>query len=277
MRFGGWIAIILCLLLVLGPLLVMGFPHEVARWLQAAAKESVLNEDLESASNYLDQAIQWAPDHSSLYLQRSGIRLQQNDVSGSLEDCERTLQLNGAGFVDGLMQRLLVYQRMGQHELALADADRMVEESTNALERAVALNTRAYGRALAKLEPQKGLDDIQAAFEALGTEDNPAFLDTRGYLFYQTGNFEQALVDMELALQMSEDDRSNAAMQRETWLEQGGDERLLVRQERQVDESLAVLYQHRALVYEALGRTEEANADFKLAEEYGYNPELGIW
>ncbi len=277
MRIGGWIAIILCLLLVLGPLLVMGFPREVARWMQAAADESVLDGDLESAENNIDKAINWGPENPILYLRRSEIRLQRNDLSGSLEDCERALALDGSGFGDGLMQRLLVYQRMGQHELALADADRMVEESANAGQRAVALNIRAYGRALANCEPQKGLDDIQAAFEALATEDNAAFLDTRGYLLYLIGDFEQALVDVELAVQMAEDDRSSVAMQRQTLLEQGFDERLIDRQQKQMRESLAVLYQHRGLVYEALGRMEEANADFELAKEYGYNPEKGIW
>ncbi len=277
MRIGGWIAIILCLLLVLGPLLVMGFPREVARWMQAAADESVLDGDLESAENNIDKAINWGPENPILYLRRSEIRLQRNDLSGSLEDCERALALDGSGFGDGLMQRLLVYQRMGQHELALADADRMVEESANAGQRAVALNIRAYGRALANREPQKGLDDIQAAFEALATEDNAAFLDTRGYLLYLIGDFEQALVDVELAVQMAEDDRSSVAMQRQTLLEQGFDERLIDRQQKQMRESLAVLYQHRGLVYEALGRMEEANADFELAKEYGYNPEKGIW
>ena len=76
MRIGGWIAIILCLLLVLGPLLVMGFPREVARWMQAAADESVLDGDLESAENNIDKAINWGPENPILYEQTKILGLE---------------------------------------------------------------------------------------------------------------------------------------------------------------------------------------------------------
>lgn len=145
-QLGGWIAIACCLLLVLGPLLVMGFPREVARWYQAAASEADLDGDLESVSENLDAAIRWAPEDAVLYLQRANIRLRRGDPEGSLEDCERALEIKGDGFVEGLLQRLLTYQRMGDHERAIADAGQIVAESSNALQRADALNTLAYGR-----------------------------------------------------------------------------------------------------------------------------------
>ena len=277
-RFGSGIAIAVCLLIALGPVVFLGLPPEIARWYVAAAMEHDLLDQLEAAEADLDKAIEWLPEDGDLYVRRAEIRLQQKDFSGAMDDCQVALQSNGQDFRPALLRRMLVHQRQRHHEKAIADSDLLVEASKAASERAESLNARAYARALGNVQITEGLEDIQAAFDALGTEDNAAFLDTRGYLYYLNGDFDEALRDMERAVQMAEDERSSFVMGREELQKQSlVDERVLDRQARLFNENLAVLYQHRGLVYEALDRPEEAEADFERADKYGYSPEDGVW
>ena len=277
-RFGSGIAITVCLLIALGPVVFLGLRPEIARWYVAAAMEHDLLDELEAAEADLDKAIEWLPEDGDLYVRRADIRLQQKDFPGAMDDCQVALQSNGQDFRPALLRRMLVHQRQRHHEKAIAESDLLVERSKSASERAESLNARAYARALGNVQITEGLEDIQAAFEALGTEDNAAFLDTRGYLYYLNGDFDEALRDMERAVQMAEDERSSFVMRRPELQKQSRvDERLLDRQARRINENLAVLYQHRGLVYEALDRPEEAEADFERADKYGYSPEDGVW
>jgi len=277
-RFGTGVAIAVCVLVALGPLVFLGLPPEIARWYVAAAMEHDLLDEPNAAEADLDKAIEWLPKDGDLHVRRADIRLRQKDFSGAMEDCEAALQWNGQDFRPALLQRMLVHQRQGQHEKAIADSNLVVEASQNAFERAESLNARAYARALGNLQISEGLEDIQSAFDDLGTEDNAAFLDTRGYLYYLAGDFDNALRDMERSVQMAEDERSSFVMGREELKKQSlVDERVLDRQARLRNENLAVLYQHRGLVYEALDRLPDAKADFERADKYGYSPEDGIW
>jgi tetratricopeptide (TPR) repeat protein len=284
-QVGRWIAVACAVLLVLGPLAIMALPPEIARWYRAAAEEAALDEDYEGAIGKLDEALRWNPDDPMALIARARFKLQLRDLSGSLADTQRALDLGGDDFLAGRAQRMLVYQRMGEHEKAIADASAIVDlmaklaeisESAN-LAYADALNARAYARALGEIDIEKGLEDIQQAFELLGTEDNAAFLDTRGYLYYLAGQMDNALRDMERSVQLAEDDRSAIVMRRVDRIRSGVDERQVDESERLAEQNLAVLYQHRGLVYEKLGRSNEATEDFRRAQEYGYSPEDGVW
>ncbi len=284
-QVGRWIAVSGAVLLVLGPLVIMGLPPEIARWYRAAAEEASLDEDYESAIRKLDEALRWDPDDPLLLIARARMKLQLKDLSGSLEDTQRGIELQGDDFASGLMQRMLVQQRLGNHEAAIADATAIVDlmEELASLSEAAnpayadALNARAYARALGEIDIDQALEDIEKAFELLGTEDNAAYLDTRGYLYYLADDIENALTDMERSVQLAEDDRSAIVMRRDERIRNGVDERWVDRFEQSAEENLAVLYQHRGLVYEMLGREEEAAEDFRRAEEFGYSPEDGVW
>jgi hypothetical protein len=41
--------------------------------------------------------------------------------------------------------------------------------------------------------------------------------------------------------------------------------------------NLAVIYHHRGLVYERIGKTRQAQADLERARQLGYDPEKGVW
>ena len=164
-RFGSGIAIAVCLLIALGPVVFLGLPPEIARWYVAAAMEHDLLDQLEAAEADLDKAIEWLPEDGDLYVRRAEIRLQQKDFSGAMDDCQVALQSNGQDFRPALLRRMLVHQRQRHHEKAIADSDLLVEASKAASERAESLNARAYARALGNVQITEGLEDIQAAFQ----------------------------------------------------------------------------------------------------------------
>ena len=66
-------------------------------------------------------------------------------------------------------------------------------------------------------------------------------------------------------------------MRRDDRIRSGIDERVVDRLEQSAEQNLAVLYQHRGLIYEKLGRSDDAAEDFRRAQEYGYSPEDGVW
>ncbi len=64
------------------------------------------------------------------------------------------------------------------------------------------LNAMAYGRALARVELEQALTDIN---EALGYRpDDPDLRDTRAWVYYQMGRYEEALADADFAVRAKE-------------------------------------------------------------------------
>ena len=265
-------------------------PAEIARWYAAAAAEAELDADDQRAVQRLGQALRWRPDDPDLLVRRAELRLRLNDRTGSLDDSERALQLTvGGQQVEALEQRIAVFQRMGNHRAALQDADRLLELVAAAPNRELqlshgrilaypgALNNRAYACALAERNIEQGLEDIQLAFDLIGSEEDSALLDTRGYLMFLAGDLDRALTDMERAVRMAEAERLAFQRLRSAQRNRGIDPRLLDRHSQLLDQSRAVLYHHRGLVYQQLGRETEAERDLTLAQELGYDPERGIW
>ena len=278
------------MLLVLGPLMMVSLPVELSRWYEAAADEADLDGDDATAVQYVSQALRWCPTDPRLRIRRAELRLKIRDFPGSLADCNQALEVaRGGDSVQALVQRMLTYQRMGRHADALNDTDRIVQLASQAPNRQfqlgdgavlsypVALNYRAYARALANQDPEKGLDDIKQAFDLRGSDDDFAFLDTRGYLYYLAGDIKAALRDMERAVRLAESALADFRGLQTEQLARGIDIKLLRRQTELFEQNLAVLYHHRGLVYQKLGRGQDAAQDLARADELGYDPENGVW
>jgi tetratricopeptide (TPR) repeat protein len=163
-----------------------------------------------------------------------------------------------------------VYQRLARHPEAIRDATQALTLSRGG--DPDPWNERAYVRAIAGLELEEGLDDVQQAIDLYGAP-NAAYLDTRGYLYHLLGRQEEALTDLNEAIALAErEDPWGAAHERRPREGRGGE-----RDRRRHDENLSVLYHHRGLVLAALGRDEEAQADLTRAESLGYNPAGGVY
>lgn len=262
-------------------LAIREFPREVARWYFAAALESVADGNSSQAIVHVNRAVDWDPQCSRHFGLRAQLNLAAGDIEASLADCDRAIENMPADW-ETYFTRTVVYQRLGRHAEAVRDWDAIVAEQRRQFEQrglavgerlAEALNGRAYSRALGQIDIQKGLGDIEEAFDMLGTEESSHMLDTRGYLRYLAGDMPQAREDMERAVELAE------ASAQLGLLRQAGS--LSASQNLMPDVKtrhvLAVLYHHRGLIYEKLGKSEEARADLELAENLGYDPENGVW
>ena len=204
-----------------------------------------------------------------LLAMRGIAKLEIQDLEGSRSDFDRVLTSPKAG--PGI--RLMCYYRRSWANCRLHDYAAAVADATEAIKLLgrndqllpTLLNQRAYVRALANANQQErdeleaGLQDIERAMLMAG--DNPAFIDTRGYLRHLLGDNKHALEDMQRAIALTERRRERAYAFDET---EG------------LKKDLAVMYFHIALIHDALGSKVEAQKYHQQAEEFGYDPAAGV-
>jgi tetratricopeptide (TPR) repeat protein len=269
-----WIIRTLLVLVCLGLMASMALrgigPDYIANWYLKRAEDRYLSDDLPGALADLDRAIGWMPDATALYEQRAHYRQKAHDLEGSLEDYNRLLEIN-PNYAKAYIGRSVVYQRMERHREAIDDLTRAIQlrpKSDHAL-----LNHRAYTRAIANMELEEALADIQHAIDQIAYEE-PAYLDTRGYIYYLLDRHEEALQDMDRAVQL-------ASLQRKRMLQTAAAQRLgnrrRARLERSFNENEAVMIYHRGLVHEKLGNHEQARADQERGRQLGFNPAEGVY
>lgn len=267
------------------PLVWAAIPAEVARWYQASAVESIWSEDYESALQSLEQALDRSQENALYQVQKAAILIKLKRFTEAIEVCDGVSDENAIPSV--FYHRANAYQRLGEHRKALDEIEKLVDRAAaDPPVRIVgiagypflfsyedALNGRAYARALANVELDSALDDINVAFERMGNDDIAAYLDTRGYLYYLKGDYERANDDMQRAVSISEEEYPTEWFEK-LEAEEAGYASMRAKLAR---EHMAVVYHHRGLVSDALGNQDEAQEDFQRALEYGYSPEDGVW
>lgn len=245
-------------------------PEHIARWYQKRAFDRYDNDDLRGAVADMDRALSWKPEDTEFYYQRALFREKSHDLEGSLDDYNRVIETK-PNFAAAYAGRSTVYQRLERHREAIDDVTRAIELSAKTNHNL--LNHRAYTRAIANTELDEALVDIQQAIDLIG-RDEAAYLDTRGYIYYLLDRQEEALKDMDRAVQL-------AALHRKQDLQTAAARRnsrgRLARIERMHNESEAVMIYHRGLVHEKLGHTEQADADKGRGLQLGFNPAEGVY
>ncbi len=247
-------------------------------WVEFLAKRAIEKyqlDDLQGALRDMDLAIAWLPADTNepldaeLHRFRASWRLENKQIDEAMEDATRAVELR-PNTSDPYLTRSIVFQRLGNHERAIADLDLAVKFGAGRNDEA--LNARAYARALANVELEEGLADIGQALAAV--PNNPDFLDTRGYLYLLHGDTDEALVDMERAVAVAQQQR---AVQLDRIGRVAASPKQFERVKRLLDEKLSVMFHHRGEVYEKLGRLDEAASDLNKAEKLGYNPAEGVY
>ena len=242
----------------------------VARWYLERAEEKFNANDIEGALANVDRAVSWLPDAPEVYYLRAHYREKAHDLQGSLDDYNKLVEMSPS-FAAAYAGRSVVYQRLERHRDAIDDVSKAIQlrpRNDHTL-----LNHRAYTRAIAGLELDEALDDIQRAIDMAPVEE-AAYLDTRGYIYYLLGRYDEALVDLDRALQLT-------AAQRREMLGGVQKQRLpegqFVRRERLLNHHEAVMVYHRGQVHAKLGNEEQAQADLARGEQLGYNPAEGVY
>jgi tetratricopeptide (TPR) repeat protein len=252
--------------LVLGPLLYVGIPAEIARWHEAAGVNHFLQGDHRAALRSFDESLRWACDSPSVYRHRAAVHMETGDYQAATEDLSRVREL-APGDLASLAQRSHANQHLGRHAEAIKDSQRLVEltgEDT-ASNRAIALNGLAYARAVANQDLGEALAEIDKALELV--DENAAMLDTRGFILFLQGNFPEAQPDLDKAVQRAEQDLAELA-KRQDYADRLEFEQELANQR----ESVAVIRYHRALLYEKLGQPDAAGKDLARVRELGKHP-----
>jgi len=105
------------------------------------------------------------------------------------------------------------------------------------------LNNRSYFRAMARVDLKEALEDVQ---KALAKEpDNETFIDTRAYLYYLFGRFDEAMADYNRIL--------------------AGDGFRV----RNLDD-MGEIYFHRGLLYKHMGDQQRMQEDYERARRSGF-------
>lgn len=265
-RWTNRLAILIVVLLALGPVMVLEGPAEVARWHQAAAMEQWLEGEKKAALARLEDAIRWAPDRTDAFVCRGDWRLEEEEFQKAIHDYNSALKLDPANS-QALLNRSQAFQHLGRHEEAIQDWRKLVElgSSAPASQRAVLLNGLAYAQALGNVELKDALENIIQAINLVG--ENAAMLDTRGCIHFCAGNFEAAEPDLDLAVAGMEHEAQSQEQVRDYV-----DRREFERQLKEIRKSLAVIRYHRSLLYDKFSKPEAAESDRRRVRELGYAP-----
>ncbi len=255
--------LLLVLLIMVGPCVVVQAPLEVGRWRFAAAIETRQRGEKQRAYRQLDEAMQWIPGSPQLLGTRAQWRLADGQREEAFADAQRMLELSGESTA-GYREYGRFLQTAGQFAEAVAYWKKVDQKSqlSGRPSRSIALNELAYSRALAKVELDQALQNVDESLELITEKEEKegvrgGILDTRGYILYLKGRYTAALNDLNQAIALEEPPLHKERLAYERLPEK-------VRQKRGASAELrllAVLYYHRALVHEALGHEQDAAAD----------------
>lgn len=192
--------------------------------------------DYDKALADFDAAIQEDAEYRDAYVGRFQVLLEKGEYDKAIKDAEKI----------GEMQPSTGHVLRGDVFAKQKNYDESIKAYTAAIEadpkNATAYNNRAYHKALARRDLDSAAEDIELAIELAG--DEPAYIDTRGYIAYLQGKHKAALADFDEALEGAEGTMS--------------------------PEFYAEIYFHRGLVYRKLGEDKLAQEDFAKAKQYGF-------
>lgn len=193
--------------------------------------------DIDKALTEYDEVIKADPAFKAAYFRRYQLLVEKEDYDKALADVDRLIEIAPS---DGQVLRGDVLAKQGKSVEAIEAYSEAIKADRK---NATAYNNRAYHRALARKDLKDAVVDIEKALTL--REEEPAFIDTRGYLFYLQGNFKGALADFNDAIEFAE-------------------------QRGMGDEFAAEIYYHRGLVHRKLGENELAEQDFDTAKKLGF-------
>ncbi|QDU93755.1 hypothetical protein [Lignipirellula cremea] len=294
------------LLFLLGPC-VASLPEQPALWRAAPVVDRYVTAqaseppDKVAMRTALAELVQITDGVNSVELiqQRAQWRGDLGEYALAAQDWEKVVELqpttfNLRGFGNACFRAgrmadgVKSWEKAGEKPADAPFGSTVVSRATSEIDR---LNGLAYARAIANLNLPQGMAEIKQALAILNSLDTlrsgdvlgesvpgsrGAILDTRGFLLYRLGEFDLALADLEASVaevefylaslgswqQFFEIHKANTA-----------DMRYLRLRYRQHQESPAVMFYHRGLIYEALEQPDRAKADFDRVRELGFTPD----
>ena len=225
---------------------------EAARWNLARCYEAELRGNVDRAEAFVNSALRWNPGDEQARYYRVSMLLREGRAAEVVQDAEQ-----------------LLADARARHDNAPTPGTR------GSL--AVALNLSAYVSGLSNVNLDQALERVDEALQLLGGPNDSALLDTRGYVLWRLGRFEEAFKDIDAAVEEHKPEYLASRRLIERRGTYAVDERTLSADLRRRDEGMAALYYHRALVNESLGDTDQAAKDFVRVSNLGFDPEKGVF
>ncbi len=194
------------LLLFVASVIVPVFgPLELAKWHLAAAKLATVHDDLDRAEKKIQDALSACPNSiglTDLQLLTAEIFVRRNRPQEALRFAELTAEKTSKSGA------ALLASRLGEYFFDTGDIANALEALRMARRLKTApsstdLNTLSYARAVANVELTEALADIDEAIRREPSE--PALLDTKAWVLFRLGKFQEAKPIMEKALQKTLD------------------------------------------------------------------------
>ena len=213
----------------------------------------------EAIADY-DKAIELNPNYVEAYNNRGNAKKDLGQHQEAIADYDKAIELN-PDFAGAYSNRGATKSNWGQHQEAIADHDKAVELDQND---AIAYNNR--GIAKSKLgQHREAINDLN---KAIGLIPNDAgAYNNRGFAKEKLGQHQEAIADYDKTIELSPNDaiahnnRGIAKFNLRQYPESLNDlNKAIV-----LNSNYAEAYYNRGLVNKALGRTQEADEDFKMA------------
>lgn len=224
--------------------------------------------DITRAVNWLGESNLDPSRKSRLLCWRAMLRIEDSSPDLGLADADQAALADPTA-IQPQRVRALALCVLGNFDQALEAAQMAVGLAGDG--DPAALNHRAYIRGLAGRDLPAALDDINRAL-AGSDAGSPEFLDTRGFILHLLGRQQEALDDLNIAINTTQEDRRQLLL-----LAGHVDEDEFAYRLRATDHGLAVMLQHRGLACQALGLDAQARQDFTVAKNKGFNPSRGVW
>lgn len=187
--------------LVLIPVLVARFPYEIALWHVAAAENDLERQAVSRAEQRLADAMRWDPsveDSAEYITARVHWLARQERVIEAMDLLTSRLSSDdAASFRTAALSISEYFVSDGNFLQALAALRIGMKETTTP----TWLNQRAYIRALANVELNEALKDIDEVLTTFGDEPDAAILDTRAWVLYRLEKGEEARKVMDMAFE----------------------------------------------------------------------------
>jgi len=268
--------------MTLGPVAVIEFPHEMARWQVAIANEDYLNGKLQPAIDRMDRAIRWDADDATLYYTRAKFRFDARQWHEGLDDCDAAMRLaNDAYWVIELRCQFL--QHVDAFPEAIAQWQKLfkIRPPVSTGERVHLLNGLAYMRAVGNLELGEAVRDIEEGLKLAGGQ--AAILDPAGMLYLgrgqsesKNGDDEKAVASFSRAWELADDVFQQNKKRLEATRAAPASAIEYADRLRLLTPHLAAVLTQRAAAYDRLGRADAAKKDRQRIEQLSENGNLSI-
>ena len=227
MIHGVMLALLLCVV-------AMAMAQDAQEWFDRASDEFDAGNYVR-AIEYYGRAIELNPEFGYAFNNRAWAYYFLGRYEEALADLNRALEL-GPVDAPAYYGRGVVYEKIGRYDEAIGDYTKAVELDPDYT---LGYNNRAWVYTL-KGDYTRALEDVEKALASIGEDDSfvlPIALTTRGNIYRNLERYDEAMADIERAIELNSD---------YYWA-----------------------YYSRGLLYKELGKRKKAKSDFAYACDQG--------